>query len=62
MGEAKKEFSSRENAYIHRLEVESQKLNDAENQILHYEERLQEVLSSLEDLKHEKEQVYRFFL
>ncbi|GBN96511.1 RB1-inducible coiled-coil protein 1, partial [Araneus ventricosus] len=58
LGEATKEFSSRENAYIHRLEIESQKLNDAENQILHYEERLQEALSSVEDLKHEKEQLY----
>ncbi|CAL1265909.1 unnamed protein product [Larinioides sclopetarius] len=58
LGEVKKEFSLRENVYLHQLEVESQKLNDAENQILHYEERLQEALSSLEDLKHEKEQLY----
>ncbi|XP_055932776.1 RB1-inducible coiled-coil protein 1-like isoform X2 [Argiope bruennichi] len=58
LDEAKKEFSSIENAYIHRLEVESQKLNDAENQIVHYEERLREALSSIEDLKHEKEQLY----
>ncbi|GFY58221.1 RB1-inducible coiled-coil protein 1 [Trichonephila inaurata madagascariensis] len=56
--DAKKEFTSIENAYMHRLEIESQKLSDAEKQILKYEERLLEVQSSYEELKHEKEQLH----
>ncbi|GFU06749.1 RB1-inducible coiled-coil protein 1 [Nephila pilipes] len=56
--DAKKELTSIENAYMHRLEVESQKLNDAENQIMQYEVCLREVRSSFEEMKHEKEQLY----
>ncbi|KAG8187084.1 hypothetical protein JTE90_016180 [Oedothorax gibbosus] len=55
--EAKKDFVSIENAYRHRLEVESQKLNDAETQIAHYEEHLLALTSRFEDSKHENEQL-----
>ncbi|XP_035228857.1 RB1-inducible coiled-coil protein 1-like isoform X2 [Stegodyphus dumicola] len=51
---AKAETASLENSYKHRLEVENQKLNDAETQISNYEKRLREVSSSFEELRHEK--------
>ncbi|XP_054712123.1 RB1-inducible coiled-coil protein 1-like [Uloborus diversus] len=51
------ESSSLENTFLQRLEVESQKLTDAENQVSYYEEHLRQLTSSLADLRHEKEQL-----
>lgn len=57
LNKAKQETECLENAYLQRLEVECQKLTDAESQIATYEEYLRQMTSNLEEIKHEKQQV-----
>ncbi|XP_042905068.1 RB1-inducible coiled-coil protein 1 isoform X2 [Parasteatoda tepidariorum] len=55
ISEMKQEFSSIESSYLRKLEVENQKLSDAENQIVYYEDHLKGLRHSYEETKHEKE-------
>lgn len=48
--------------YLRRLEVECQKLSDAESQIHNYEDYLQQNLQNLEEIKQENQMVSQMVL
>lgn len=57
LGRARREADATEAEHRRRIEIERQKLSDAESQVANYEEHLQQTLANLEELRQEKETV-----